>query len=306
MPRYNCIKHNQIMEERIVNDRIQPYCLECKIERTINEKIQTYINNEKVYIIEHKKLVRKDFYEKVVKVAVKVFILSSLVLFPVGLLIGDVIFNSISEMFGFILPLVLTIWAFLSSLFQYKKPTTFYSKPTRESVEKEIEIEKKMESNEVRRFKEKLHKEFLIHSTRIEEVDQMDGFEFEQYVADLLRKIGFTKVELTKKTGDGGVDILAINFQGEKTAIQCKRLNSKVGFGAIQEIFMGKKRNKCKNAMVITNSYFTKPAYEAATDERIELWDRNRLLEEMRKVEPQFSWEEFVGYYYILPEGKTK
>ena len=39
--------------------------------------------------------------------------------------------------------------------------------------------------------------------------DKTDGEAFEYFCADLLRANGFTNVELTKKTGDLGVDILA-------------------------------------------------------------------------------------------------
>ena len=39
--------------------------------------------------------------------------------------------------------------------------------------------------------------------------DLMDGHEFEYYCADLLRKRGFQEVEVTKGSGDYGIDILA-------------------------------------------------------------------------------------------------
>ena len=100
------------------------------------------------------------------------------------------------------------------------------------------------------------------------------------------------------------MDILAVNLQGETTAIQCKRLKSKVGNGAIQEIYLGKKLYKCKKGMVITNSYFTQPAYNSAINSGIELWNRNRLIEEMKKQEPRFIWEEYLNSYYIKPKGK--
>lgn len=60
------------------------------------------------------------------------------------------------------------------------------------------------------------------------ERDQMDGFEFEYYCADLLSANGFVNVEVTRSTGDYGVDILA-EKEGITFAIQCKRYSKPVG-----------------------------------------------------------------------------
>ena len=44
---------------------------------------------------------------------------------------------------------------------------------------------------------------------RVKDFDLLDGHEFEYYCADLLRKRGFQEVEVTKGSGDYGIDILA-------------------------------------------------------------------------------------------------
>lgn len=44
---------------------------------------------------------------------------------------------------------------------------------------------------------------------RPEDVDLMEGHEFEYYCAKLLVKCGFEEVQVTKGSGDYGVDILA-------------------------------------------------------------------------------------------------
>ena len=38
--------------------------------------------------------------------------------------------------------------------------------------------------------------------------DLSSGFEFEQYIANLLKKIGYSDVAITKSTGDYGVDVV--------------------------------------------------------------------------------------------------
>ena len=59
-------------------------------------------------------------------------------------------------------------------------------------------------------------------------LDEMEGVEFEQYCAELLRNRGFIDVKLTQASGDFGVDILA-EKDGVTYAIQCKRYADPVG-----------------------------------------------------------------------------
>jgi restriction system protein len=188
----------------------------------------------------------------------------------------------------------------------FKEPSSYYTKPTLESISKMAIVEADSNRVEVSHFIQKLKKEYELRSTGMDEVDLMDGYEFEDFVGDLLIKLDFKNVIVTKKSGDGGVDILAINPQGEKTAIQCKRMNSKVGNAAVQEIFLGMKLNRCKKGMIITNSFLTKPAFTAAVHSGIEVWATNRLFEEMKKVEPKFTWSEYLASYYLKPEGKER
>ena len=66
------------------------------------------------------------------------------------------------------------------------------------------------------------------------ERDHMDGFDFEYYCADLLVADGFIDVQVTRSSGDYGVDILA-EKDGVTYAIQCKRYSGLVGVKAVQE-----------------------------------------------------------------------
>ena len=69
--------------------------------------------------------------------------------------------------------------------------------------------------------------------------DDMEGHEFEYFCADLLEKRGFEEVEVTKGSGDYGVDILA-EKDGVTYAIQCKRYDGPVGVKAVQEAYAGR------------------------------------------------------------------
>ena len=59
------------------------------------------------------------------------------------------------------------------------------------------------------------------------DMDLMEGHEFEHYCADLLRRAGFLEVEVTRGSGDYGVDILA-ELGGVTYAVQCKRYDGPV------------------------------------------------------------------------------
>lgn len=108
------------------------------------------------------------------------------------------------------------------------------------------------------------------------EFDLLDGHEFEYYCADLLRKRGFQGVEVTKGSGDYGIDILA-ERDGVTYAIQCKCYGDSVGVKAVQEAYAGRDYYDCMVGAVLTNQYFTGPAVEAAKKLKILLWDRGYL-----------------------------
>ncbi len=107
-------------------------------------------------------------------------------------------------------------------------------------------------------------------------IDLMEGREFEQYCAALLREHEFLEVEVTKGSGDYGVDILA-QKDGVSYAIQCKRYDGPVGVHAIQEVYAGRDYYDCMVGVVMTNQYFTSPAVEVAKKLKILMWDRDYL-----------------------------
>lgn len=109
-----------------------------------------------------------------------------------------------------------------------------------------------------------------------------DGFEFESYIASLLKKNDFENVEVTKKSGDYGIDVLAKKDK-IKYAIQCKLYSQPVGNKAIQEASAGKKYYNCHIAIVATNNGFTRNAIELADKIGVVLWDRDKILS-MEKV----------------------
>ena len=120
-----------------------------------------------------------------------------------------------------------------------------------------------------------------LHSYRtIAQIDTMDGLQFEHFCAELLEKSGFRNVEVTKASGDQGVDILATKGK-DRYAIQCKRYSSDLDNTPVQEVFTGKSYYGCTRAAVMTNSYFTTGAKELANATGVLLWDRDWILQRM-------------------------
>lgn len=107
--------------------------------------------------------------------------------------------------------------------------------------------------------------------------DSMGGHEFESFCADLLKKNEFTDIEVTRGSGDQGIDVLAVK-DFVKYGFQCKCYSSSVGNKAVQEALAGKNYYGCHVAVVLTNSHFTSAARELAEQTGVVLWDRDRLL----------------------------
>ena len=116
------------------------------------------------------------------------------------------------------------------------------------------------------------------------EIDEMEGREFEKFCAQLLERKGFVDVNITKASGDFGVDILA-EKEGVTYAIQCKRYTDPVGVKAIQEAYAGREYYDRMVGAVFTNQYFTAPAVEAAKKLKILLWDRGYLEQMIEESE---------------------
>jgi restriction system protein len=122
----------------------------------------------------------------------------------------------------------------------------------------------------------------IIRKKRIEKAmvtenyDSMSGEDFEEFCADILRGNGFSDVEVTKASGDHGVDVLA-KKDGVKYAIQCKRYSKPVGNKTVQEVYSGKDIYKADVAVVMSNMDFTAQAIEDAKKLKVELWNRDKI-----------------------------
>ncbi len=115
-----------------------------------------------------------------------------------------------------------------------------------------------------------------LSKTGIFDIDKMGGTEFENRLVVLYKNLGY-QVEHTGKSGDMGVDLIIIK-NGRRTAIQAKRYQGQVNEAAVQQVYTGKTVHHCDDALIFTNSNFTKLARKVAFDTHVQLCDRNYLI----------------------------
>lgn len=113
----------------------------------------------------------------------------------------------------------------------------------------------------------------------------LNGTEFENYLMNLFRKMGHEVIG-TPTTGDQGADMFVI-INDKKIAVQVKKYSKPVGNKAIQEVVSARSYYSCDEAWVITNSQFTKSAFELAQKCNVKLIDGhslNKLCEAQTKI----------------------
>lgn len=111
--------------------------------------------------------------------------------------------------------------------------------------------------------------------SELQQIDSYDGKTFENFIARLYTKLGYT-INHQSKSADQGGD-LVIKKGDLKIAIQIKRWKSKVGNSAVQEVLGAMHYYGCQEGIVITNSYFTKDAVSLAKAANITMVDRDGL-----------------------------
>ena len=119
-------------------------------------------------------------------------------------------------------------------------------------------------------------------SAGTEDLDGMEGRQFETYVADLLKALGFTSVRGTPASGDQGGDLIAV-WEGRTVVIQAKRYQRPVGNKAVQEVIAALGFYKGNEAWVVTNSTFTPAAVALAQSAKVRLVDGVELRRLVRK-----------------------
>jgi restriction system protein len=113
---------------------------------------------------------------------------------------------------------------------------------------------------------------------------------FERLVQRLLRESGFIQVEVTGRTGDGGIDGKGIakihGIMSFHVVFQCKRYQGSVGSREIRD-FRGAMVGRSDKGLFITTGSFTNDAVKEATRDGappIDLIDGDSLAEKLREL----------------------
>lgn len=95
----------------------------------------------------------------------------------------------------------------------------------------------------------------------------IDPAAFERLCQRLLRQSGFTRVEVSGRSGDGGIDgagVLRMNLISFQVLFQCKRWKGAVGSEVVRN-FRGAMQGRADKGLIITTGNFTAEARKEAT-----------------------------------------
>lgn len=113
----------------------------------------------------------------------------------------------------------------------------------------------------------------------------MEPFEFEEFIAELFNKMGYS-AKITAKTGDFGIDVIAKKGQ-DVVAIQAKKysVGNKIGNRAVQRLIgsMSYREYNANKGVLVTTSDFTVQAYKQAEGNPVELWNQDYLNKMIKK-----------------------
>ena len=114
---------------------------------------------------------------------------------------------------------------------------------------------------------------------------------FERLTQRLLRESGFVQVEVTGRTGDGGIDGKGIarihGFMSFHVIFQCKKYQGSISAGQIRD-FRGAMVGRADKGLFITTGTFTSAAVKEATRDGappIDLVDGDQLAEKLKEFQ---------------------
>jgi tetratricopeptide (TPR) repeat protein len=180
----------------------------------------------------------------------------------------------------------------------------------RRKQKEEYERQRKEAEEAAARIKWRLYHE----SKTMDEISEMEGWQFEEFLQRLFLRMGYMDVNLTP-TNDQGADLLCVSPNVVRVAVQAKRWLGTVGNDAVQEVLGAMAYYGCAEGMVVTNSVFSSAAKELARKANIALCNGQWLAEQIRRFFPQqipeFNWSDYNRMVKDLPPfsragGSTK
>lgn len=118
---------------------------------------------------------------------------------------------------------------------------------------------------------------------------QMPSDGFERLCQRILRESGFTTVEVSGRSGDGGIDgtgVLRVNLLSFHVLFQCKRWKGTVGAGVVRD-FRGAMVGRADKGLIMTTGTFSSEARREATRDgapAIDLVDGEGICELLKSL----------------------
>lgn len=134
----------------------------------------------------------------------------------------------------------------------------------------------------------------------------MDPTAFERLCQRVLRESGFTKVEVTGRSGDGGIDGIGVmqigGFLSFKVLFQCKRWQGSVSASTVRD-FRGAMMGRTDKGLIVTTGVFTPAAKDEATRDgapEIDLVDGEQLIDKLKELSLGVRTEQVVVERVII------
>lgn len=144
--------------------------------------------------------------------------------------------------------------------------------------------------------------------TLLDKLRSMDPSAFERLCQRMLRESGFVRVQVTGKSGDGGIDghgVLRMNLISFQVLFQCKRYSGSVSAGTVRD-FRGAMQGRADKGLIITTGTFTPDARREATRDgapAIDLIDGEALTELLRSLKLGLRVEQVVSERVTVEEA---
>ena len=135
---------------------------------------------------------------------------------------------------------------------------------------------------------------------------QMHPSAFERLFQRVLREDGFYQVDVTGRSGDGGIDGIGIirigGFLSFRMLFQCKRYKGSIGAGTVRD-FRGAMMGRTDRGLIVTTGHFTQAAKREATRDgvpEIDLIDGEQLIDKLKELSLGVKTKEVVVEQVII------
>lgn len=118
---------------------------------------------------------------------------------------------------------------------------------------------------------------------KVGSLSELTPREFEEYLTELFKLLGYDKITLTPQMNDKGIDIL-MEKNGKRYAVQCKRYKGIIGSPAIQSFLGAMQHAQVSHGFFVTTSTFSLEAEKMASQHPIELVDATKLAQMIQQA----------------------